>query len=344
MNISQLYTRGKLFMSFQYHRTFNKPAPLVSLLFLTSKCNFNCMYCFAEHKGEIPNMPIEDWKKIILDLKMRGTKLVFLMGGEPLLYYGFSELVEFVNSLGLMCHVITNGSLVPKFIDTLKKADLVEVSLDGIGEANDKNRGHGTYDKIVDGIESLKKNNIPMRLSCVLTKNNVNNIDELIEFSDETNSYIGFTIPAEPKNEECKDQFLTQEELLDAYRKIRTLTDNHKITLSKKSIDHILNYPCDFDEIINSDSKLKYLLYPQCPYGRFIVFVGASGDIYPCTSLWELKDIFQPKNIFKDGIDEALKNVQNLPCLACICAGGIEWTEMSSFSGLAHALKFSMSQ
>jgi MoaA/NifB/PqqE/SkfB family radical SAM enzyme len=349
-------------MSFQYHRTLHKQAPLVSLLFLTSRCNFaSCIYCFAENRGEFTDLPLETWKNIILDLKKRGCKLIFLMGGEPLLYQGFDEIVDFVKSQGLMCHVITNGSLVPKFIDTLMMVDLVEVSIDGLENGNDANRGLGTFRLIDMALNSLKENNVPFRLSCVLTKNNISDIKPLLDYSSKFNVYIGFTIPAEPKNQECKLLFLSREELIKAYKEIRGLTNFYKITLSKKSIDHILNYPCNFDKIINKDDSFKIhvpkfgrlvekqvspnYVYPnECPYGRFIVFIDASGNIYPCTSLWELKDTYTPKNIFKDGIDEALKNAQKVPCWACVCAGSEEWNRASSFRGLVHQIRFALSQ
>jgi MoaA/NifB/PqqE/SkfB family radical SAM enzyme len=262
------------------------------------------------------------------------------MGGEPLLYYGFSELVEFVKQQGMMCHVITNGALVPKFIDTLKKVDLVEVSLDGREDGNDLNRGKGTYSLITAGIRSLRENHIPFRLSCVITKNNVEDIRHLVKYADPFHAYVGFTIPAEPKDQDCKNLFLSNDEVRDAYKHIRKLASAYKITLSKKSIDYILDYPQDYDVIIRkSPTEVS-----TCPYGQFIVFVDSSGNVYPCASLWERKDIYTPKNIFKEGLDEALKNAQTLMCLRCACAGSEEWNYMSSFRGLVHAVKFSISQ
>lgn len=68
------------------------------------------------------------------------------------------------------------------------------------------------------------------------------------------------------------------------------------------------------------------------------------GSVYPCATLWELKDTYQPKNIFRDGWDEALRNSQELPCWICYCAGGVEWNRVSSLRGLGDALKFGLQE
>jgi len=350
MNLSQLYARGKLFASFQYHRAFNKHAPLVSLLLLTARCNFSCTSCYVEHRGEFPDLPVETWKKIIMDLKSRGNKLIFLMGGEPLLYAGFSELVDFIKSQGLQCHVITNGALIRKHIGTLKKVDLVETSLDGAEKGNDANRGIGTFKLIDAGMHALKENKIPFRIKCVLTQANVGDVQWMLDYASQFDVYTDFTIPIESTNPkyDCSVP-ITKNQLIDVFKQILELSDKYKITTSKKGINHILNYPYDFDKIVNKTDESHTSVYPhECPFGRFIIFVDARGNIYPCSPLWGnfLRDIpvFTPKNIFKDGIDDALKNAQNLPCWICIHEGGVEWVEMSSFRGLIHALKFTLNQ
>ncbi|MBQ3646630.1 MAG: radical SAM protein [Synergistaceae bacterium] len=54
-------------------------------LHITEHCNFTCRYCFApfNHRADLP---IENWKKVINDLKSDGNiSAINFAGGEPLL-------------------------------------------------------------------------------------------------------------------------------------------------------------------------------------------------------------------------------------------------------------------
>jgi len=334
-----MWKNVKLFLKFQYHKRRHKHAPLVALLHLTSRCNLNCRYCYTEHRGEFPDLTVEKWKWIIDELKKRGCELIFLMGGEPLLYERVEELVDYVKEKGMQCHLTTNGILIPEHIAALKKVDLLMVSLDGNERGNNLNRG--CFEQVIAGIETAKKERIPLRINSVLTRNTVVDVDWLLEFGESIGAFVGFTIPAKGKDSEgVKGILLDNEEILKVHQKLLDLQkDGKKITLSEKSLRHVIEYPKSYEEIIYKGEELAKG-YSECCYGRYIVFFDSEGSVYPCTTLWEQKDIFQPKNVFRDGFDEAARNAWNLPCWICYCAGGVEWNEMSSFRGLKHALRF----
>lgn len=113
----------------------------------------------------------------------------------------------------------------------------------------------------------------------------------------------------------------------------------------ERSLNHVLDYPQSFWELIyKSEADHKQVSKSECCYGRYIVFIDAEGSIYPCTLPWEYPEGYKPKNIFRDGIDEALRNAQDLPCWICYCPGGIDWDTASSFHGIPHAIKFTLSQ
>jgi len=273
--------------------------------------------------------------------------LIFLMGGEPLLYKGFGQIVEYIKQKGIQCHVTTNGLLISKFIEDLKKADLLMVSLDGNKTGNDLNRGKGSFEKITKGIEIAKENNVPLRINCVLTRNNMNDVEWLLDYADRVNAYVGFTVPAK-----CSDLnshaniVLSNEQVISIHKKLLELKQKkRKITLSERSIEHVLSYPKHFDELVYKNEPFHKQISPyECAYGRYVVFIDAEGSIYPCTTLWEYTEVFAPKNVFRDGWNQALKNAQQLPCWICYCAGGVEWDYMTSFRGIIHALRFSLTQ
>ncbi|MBR3022840.1 MAG: viperin family antiviral radical SAM protein [Oscillospiraceae bacterium] len=79
---------------------------------LTEACNYHCRYCFA-HFDKHVSPSKEQWKKIIDNVVDSGRVYeINFAGGEPMLVPYLNELAEYVNSKGLSCSLISNGSLM----------------------------------------------------------------------------------------------------------------------------------------------------------------------------------------------------------------------------------------
>jgi len=67
-------------------------------ILLTDKCSNTCPYCFAKQKLEedskLNQMPLENYKKVLDFLRISKSRLVKLLGGEPMLH---SQIAEFIN-------------------------------------------------------------------------------------------------------------------------------------------------------------------------------------------------------------------------------------------------------
>jgi uncharacterized protein len=149
------------------------------LLKVASRCNINCAYCYVYNMGdsgwaEMPNhishdttLAVAKALKELTQIQNRPFALV-LHGGEPLLLGPkklqrvLSELRSVVPSecsFGLQ----TNGILITdEILDVcFKNKTTVSVSIDGPKHVHDRGRlGHdglGTYDKVVEGINRLRK-------------------------------------------------------------------------------------------------------------------------------------------------------------------------------------------
>jgi MoaA/NifB/PqqE/SkfB family radical SAM enzyme len=83
---------------------------------ISGKCNLHCGYCYAENNQELPT---QEWKRIIKDLKDYGVLQVSFGGGEPLLRDDVFEIAQYCNELGLNVTMTTNGTLVRNFSKNL---------------------------------------------------------------------------------------------------------------------------------------------------------------------------------------------------------------------------------
>lgn len=81
-------------------------------LHITERCNYKCKYCFAHFNGQ-KDLPLEQWKKIIDNVKYSGmVSAINFAGGEPMLYKNFNDLLSYAKSSGFEVSLISNGSLL----------------------------------------------------------------------------------------------------------------------------------------------------------------------------------------------------------------------------------------
>ena len=68
---------------------------------LTTSCNYQCKYCFAEGEQDrqVRIIPLEKLKPILKIAKEFGINKIKLTGGEPLLYPHIEELLEYIREI-----------------------------------------------------------------------------------------------------------------------------------------------------------------------------------------------------------------------------------------------------
>ena len=158
---------------------------------ITSKCNLRCPTCqyVLKDPGFFENsdfISIEDFKNILAQYKKFITNLT-LTGGEATLHPELERLIDFSNDLGLKVSLISNGILVKKKLAALKKLNDLNITLDATDfESFARNRG-GTakqWDQIMDGLKTLRQNNIKFTISFLVTSRNIDELFQLINFAD----------------------------------------------------------------------------------------------------------------------------------------------------------------
>jgi len=179
---------------------------------ITGKCNMKCKYCFEHDK--IPNDIDSELVKEYLSHNPSTSGFIF--GGEPLMAIDkVCEILDAIinnpkisrerklNAVRGTRRIITNGTLVPKYVDIIKKYNMeIQISIDGCKEANDLNRvfanGKGSYDTIIKAIECCVENNIPWSLHGVFRKSTLSYIFESFKwFFNIYTKYNGIEFPVE---------------------------------------------------------------------------------------------------------------------------------------------------
>jgi len=285
-----------------YHLT-KKKAPLSINLRITNKCNFNCSYCDCT-KIQRKEMTTEQIKRIVYDARKMGANKIGFTGGEPLLRKDIGELVRYCKKLGLITHIVTNGSLMKFHMDTLKKSDGVFISFDGMQKYQDKNR---TKSDTLSFIKLALDNKIHVCALTTFTKHNISleNIDYLLK----TAKRMGFSVMFQPIIDfdilpENIDGtiFPSREQIVTAFKFIKKRKkQGYPVADSFTFLDFILKtYP--------------YTKLEKCYAGELYSIIDCNGDMYPC---YVAIDQAKPVNILEKGFRQAFKELQKFPCKGC---------------------------
>ncbi len=147
----------------------------------TSRCNLDCVHCYAASDGSEPQMDTAAATAMLEDLAAFGVPVVLFSGGEPLLRPDLCELVCRATSLGLRAVLSTNGTLIDApTAERLRRAGVgyVGVSLDGLGSVHDHFRGQaGAFGWALEGIRHCRRAGLRVGLRFTLTRRNVSEID-----------------------------------------------------------------------------------------------------------------------------------------------------------------------
>jgi radical SAM protein with 4Fe4S-binding SPASM domain len=155
---------------------------------ITRACNLKCVHCYNDSgvcKAD-DELSTEQAKVVLDDLVQFGVPSVLFSGGEPLMRPDLFELIEYAVERGMRAVISTNGTLITA--DMAKKikqhgVSYVGISLDGIGEINDKFRGvSGAFDRAVAGIKNCQDAGVRIGLRLTLTQKNVQDLERLFEF------------------------------------------------------------------------------------------------------------------------------------------------------------------
>jgi len=166
-------------------------SPSVVTFALTDYCNLNCKMCpFQRSDIEKNHLDFGLIRKVIDQIYPFKPYISLCGRGEPFLHPDFFEIIRYVKSKGLWCAVDTNGTLIEKNVDQLisSKIDLVNVSIDSVGEIQDSIRGvPGAFQKAVDGIRALRAKSPKLRpmvrINCVITGYSADHLEEVYELA-----------------------------------------------------------------------------------------------------------------------------------------------------------------
>lgn len=154
---------------------------------LTSSCNNRCLHCYSASSPHIAAgcVPHTRWLELITEAHQAGAYGIQLIGGEPLLYPKWRELVikareenyEFIE-------VFTNATLVDdECIEFFKQHDVSVATTiyANNAEVHDKVTLHpGSFVKTMTAIKKILSKGIPLRIASIIMKANEHEAENIM--------------------------------------------------------------------------------------------------------------------------------------------------------------------
>lgn len=144
----------------------------------TKRCNLKCLHCYidAEAERQAGELTTAEARVMIDDLARFGAPVLLFSGGEPLLRDDLLELGAYATQQGLRAVISSNGVLIdPGTAAQIKTAGFayVGISIDGIGEINDRFRGYqGAFEEALQGIRNCLAAEVRVGLRFTMNRHN----------------------------------------------------------------------------------------------------------------------------------------------------------------------------
>jgi len=280
---------------------------MMPYIITNESCNLNCEYCFYNSENSTRSKIIDVDKLFIFLNKLRKEKFIdnnlSITGGEPTIHPKFEQLLGLVKKHDYRVRLNTNlkdlKQVIIKYKDYITRID---TSIDSL---NSYNLRHNEF--IIDNLEVLNDNNIPLGIMTVINDTNFNKLKEIYSVLKKFNpEYISFQ-PMEVVNESMEKHDL------------KYLNKQSRAVLFDQ-----LDFWAEIENNYETVDKIKKLILgvdvePSCNMGSSKFVIDADGNIYPC---FHRKDIFcgniydsNPKDVIKNLKQSFVKNCYSYKCM-----------------------------
>jgi len=252
------------------------------------KCNLRCKICYTKKTDPILS------EQQILEFVDRyqnayELKIITFCGGEVFSLPYFPRLINTLTERGIFIQTITNGTIDKlEELHTPNLNNLI-VSIDGLEEYHDSNRGSGNFKKSVSFLQKAQKLGFHSELFSIVTKQNYEHIDEF-------ESYV--------KKE------LGNIEITYHPRKPPAYLTHHPISNIEGEVNGFDYLPREkLIEIMKTRN-----VFPPKDLGCYQVALASSGIVYGCC------EGYRPIGKMEDKIDVLFKALEKRiegPCKGC---------------------------
>jgi len=284
------------------------PKRKLRLLFWEStiKCNLSCAHCRRVEDDDTVDADLSTTqaKNLIDQLAELGRNQNFMpilvfSGGEPLCRNDIFELIDYAVTKEVKCALATNGTLIDAPIaEQIKTAGIerVSISLDGAtSDIHNKLRlQEGSFEAALNGIQCLNDGGIPFQINMTITRHNAHQLDDIFVLAEELGAvavHLFMLVPVGCGEEFAAEDMLSADEYEHLLEHVTQKEYGGRLEVKVTCGPHYERVVREQSKASGSSQACAAGGHPGhkhghvskgCLAGSGVLFVGHSGDVFPC--------------------------------------------------------------
>lgn len=255
--------------------------PIDQIVFeVTYGCNLRCNFCYNSWKAvdypRAPELTPEQYEELLP--RLPEANLFAISGGEPLVRKDFVQVAEVLHSHLPYITLITNGMGIDDGLAArMSEWEMrVQLPVQGLGAKHDAITGvPGNFKRLVDVFATLKEHMIPVATATVVSKESIDDLESLLDFSIAMGSRAILLIRFLPggAGQDRWDLVPSKEDVERAYGILDRVCGRYGV----RGAVGVPNLPC----VVNED-RFKHVNFNYCGAGRDWFVVDPSGRFRIC--------------------------------------------------------------
>jgi MoaA/NifB/PqqE/SkfB family radical SAM enzyme len=271
-------------------------APILIVISPTMQCNLRCSSCYAGEYDRSRDLGLDVYDRVIAEAEEMGVFFVVVSGGEPLVLG--DELLEMIGRHpNIFFQIYTNGTLIDReMARALADAGNAYpcISVEGFEGETDARRGPGTFTKIIEAMENLRREGVIFGFSATATRDNNDLLvsREFIDFYRDRGCMLGWYFQYMPVGAEARIDLMPTPE-----QRIR-----RRVEIQKRRAAH---------DILLADFWNDGPLVGGCLAASRYLHVNALGEVEPCVFTHFAVDSIKEKSLLEVLKSEFFTRIRN---------------------------------
>jgi AdoMet-dependent heme synthase len=255
---------------------------------VTTRCNLNCIHCYA---GSVDSAQAElttaEGKRFLDQVAAVGDiRMIVITGGEPLLRKDIFELVEYAGKLGLSVIFSTNGTLLtPDMAKDLARLGVANfsISLDGFTESCHESirRQPGCFQKALDGLNAAAQTPACVQVNFTAMQENLAELPGVIDYAESLGADIIMVFQAIPPRQERGAHELDAEQQASLMKTIAKKQKKTRALIMPVCCPEY--WPMLLESrLVTPVRVMQEQVFAGCGAGKGFSYVRFDGDVWPC--------------------------------------------------------------
>ena len=300
---------------------------------LTPRCNMNCKMCYIrmteQEMAKVGReLDADEWIRIAQEAAKAGMTMVLFTGGEAILYKDFKKVYLAVRKLGVFISVNTNGTrITDEWLEFFKQYPPAKFNITIYGGCNETYdrlcRNPRGFDQLKENVEKLQAAGFEILLNCMITKQNVDDMETIYQFGREhglpihANTYSFPPVRKEGVDDIDQDRFTPTEAAMARVRVNWNAINDRECFLARA--DRILADVEHAESLEDECAKVEGDKI-RCAAGRSSFWLTWDGRMLPCGMISDFSTPIKGRpflETWQEAVDHAAQIVLAPECTNC---------------------------